>query len=156
MAPERIAGAIFVATIAFLSLILNDVLRARKPLQTALRHPPGTLLGIVIGVILVAFVLAAETVIGPGASTLTWVVLLAPIGAFVLLLIFALRKVIWLYMKGLATGRLPGMIRRNAAGQLELECPKCSATVPVTQGEIGTTAFVCPTCGESGKWTFKV
>lgn len=139
--------------VALVIAALNDMTKSKEAPRKSEKHAPGSVLGLLIGIVLTAGVIVLGLAYGRDVPSLRWLVPLVFVGAVLLVLAFLLRKVIWLYLKSAVAGRLPQVIRRNTDGDLETKCPRCSANVSVTEGQIGETAFECPFCGEKATWT---
>jgi len=156
MTLEPIAWVIGLLLVALLIVIINDRTKGKQARKRPEKTVPGSTLGLVIGIVAGAGVLGVVFLFGPDVPYLDWLVGLVFAGTVLLVLVFAFRGVIWLCLKCIVAGRLPRVIRRNADGQLEIKCPRCSRKVPVTLGPIGETAFDCPHCGEKGTWASEI
>ena len=68
------------------------------------------------------------------------------------IVIVALRQVIWLYLKGIFTGQRPRIAVSDSHGRVRMRCPRCSAPITVEPVRKGGVAFNCPACGETCTW----
>lgn len=152
MTVDQLPWAIGLLLVALVIAVLNDMTRFKDARRKSEKRAPGSVLGSLIGIVLTAGVIVVGIAFGRDVPSLRWLVPAAFVGVVLLVLAFLLRKAIWLYLKSAATGRFPQVIRRNAGGELEMKCPRCSANVSVAESQIGETAFDCPFCGEKARW----
>lgn len=137
---------------ALVVAFLNDMTKPKEARKKPEKHAPGSVLGLVIGIAVVVGGYALSVAYGRDVPGLAWLLPLVWVCSVLLVLVFLLRKVIWLYLKSALTGRLPRVIRRNADGESTTKCPSCSTVVSVTQGQVGEIAFECSVCGEKATW----
>lgn len=152
MTLDQLPWVIGLFLVAVVIAALNDMTKPKEARKKPEKQAGGSVLGLLVGVVVTVGVIGLSTAYGQDVPSLRWLVPLGFVGVVLFVLAFPLRRVIWLYLKSALAGRLPLVIRRSADGKLETKCPRCSARVSVTEGEIGETAFECPHCGEKATW----
>ena len=152
MTWENMPWVIGLLVAAVLVAVLNDRTKPKEARRKAENAAPGSTLGLWIGVVVVAGVSVLSAAFGRDFPAIRWIIPLVFAGIVLLAVLFALRELIWLYLKSAVTGQFPHTTRRNADGQLVMKCPSCSGKVSVTPGRLGETAFECPHCGEKAMW----
>lgn len=153
MIVNQLSWVIGLCLVALVIVVLNDMTKPKETQRKSEKSSPRSGVGQLIGILVVAPVIVLCVAYGRDIPSLGWILPLVLVGAVLLVPAFLLRRVIWLYLKSVVTGRLPLVIRRNADGELETRCPRCSASVSVVEGRVGETAFECPFCGEKAFWT---
>ena len=151
MTLEQLVWVIVLLLVALSIVAIND----------RTKHAPNnpkkvSALGLLIGMVVTAGTITLRNAYGRDVPNLKWLVPLFFVGIVLLAVVFVLRKVIWLYLRSALSGQFPRVMRRNANGQLEIKCPRCSCSVTVTEGRMGETAFKCPHCGEKYTWVSEI
>jgi hypothetical protein len=158
MPLEPIVWIIGLGLLVLLILVVNDKTKPKRSPQDTPQGTDGSFPGGWIGVLIVIGLVVLGLVYGRDIPrgrvwllALLFPLVLASIVLFAML--FTLRKIIWFYLKTFAlTGRFPRVMRTNADGQTEINCPRCSGKTLVTKWQKGETAFECPHCGEKATW----
>ena len=145
-----IGGVIFLAALGV--VFFNDLLKKGDSKPPSKPKEPGSTLGLIIGILVAAGALILPITF-PQAVSLWWTIPLGIIAVFLAILLFALRRLIWIYVKALLTGSsFPTFIRTTEDGAMHMKCPRCATRVEVTPGKKGDPAFECENCGESARW----
>lgn len=151
ISPAALPWAIGIGLLALVVVILKN---RTAPRSVAKRRPdarPGHRSGLLLG-IGVAAALIAASVFAQDLAMPPWLIPAIVSAVGLLAILIAFRKVIWVYLRGLAGRQLPGVIMRDASGQATTRCPKCKDVVTVTMGKPGEAALGCSLCGESAIW----
>lgn len=145
-----IGGVIFFAALGV--VFLNDLLKKGNSEPRPKPKEPGSTLGLIIGILVAAGALILPITF-PQAVSLWWTISVGIIAVFLAILLFALRRLIWIYVKALLAGSsFPTFIRTTEDGAMHMKCPRCATRVEVTPGKKGDPAFECENCGENARW----
>ena len=134
--------------VALVVVAIND--KTKKKPSKPKESKPGSILGLCLGIFAVAWVFFLVTPWGQKVPPLLgWI---APFILLGFVIIFLLRKDIWLLLKILVSGQLVLKPKKNKSGHLVTKCPTCSQEIELTEFSQGETAFQCPQCGTKGSW----
>ena len=152
----RIEDLLFAVALALAALgivCLNDKMKKKGSKSQRKSKASESKWGLLVSIAVTIGIIALTFMYGREAPNLTWIIPLVLIAVGLLVLLLVSRKVIWLFLKCVLTGRpLPHLIKKSENGNLQMKCPHCSTPVHVTPGHKGEVAFQCENCGEEATW----
>lgn len=150
MTWQAMAAVIVVFLVVVGLLALNRRPKASGRAEESGGPAPRSSLNVVIGILVGVVFMGVTFAGGRDGRGLEPLILVAAVTGISLALAF--RKLIWFYLRAILARRRRRIARKNADGQWEIKCLKCSHNVVLTPERAGNTAYECPHCGEKRTW----